>query len=215
MLKKCCQKIVAKNVNCDFLIAFIHFHFLDKCAGDKCLPNGILSRGSFLQSENGENNFTLQENGDLVIKCNGQVIWASSTWQLFPTNRIEGLYFSPGGNVMLYKEDKSLRWRTKTNYKYPTEFKIENNGNLVLYIQSGSIVWQTDTRCKYSDYSTNRRGVSDDDDEHYNDEEEFDDDDNDYEHNYDEEEFDDDEDFNDSEERAARNRGRRPRRQGH
>ena len=118
---------------------------------------------------------------------------------------------------MLYKEDKSLRWRTKTNYKYPTEFKIENNGNLVLYSQSGSIVQQSDTRCKYSDYSTNRRGVSDDDyneeedfdddDEHYSYEEEFDDDDELY--NY-EEEFDDDQDFDDPEEQADRSRGRRP-----
>ena len=107
---------------------------------------------------------------------------------------------------MLYKEDKPLRWPTKTNYKYPTEFKIENNGNLVLYSQSGSIVWLSDTRCKHTDYSTNRRGVSDDDvDEE---EEEFD---NDYEHCSYEEEFDDDEDFDDSEEQADRSRGRRPR----
>ena len=142
----------------------------------------------------------------MVIKCKGQVIWASSTWQLFPKNRIEGLYFSPGGNVILYKEDKSLRWPTKTNCKYPTEFKIENNGNLVLYSQSGSIVWQSDTRCKHTDYSTNRCGVSDDDvDEE---EEEFD---NDYEHYSYGEEFDDDEDFDDSEEQADCSRGRRPR----
>ena len=142
----------------------------------------------------------------MVIKCKGQIIWASSTWQQFPTNRIEGLYFSPGGNVMLYKEDKLLRWRTKTNYKYPTEFKIENNGNLVLYSQSGSIVWQSDTRRERTDYSTNRRGVSDDDvDEE---EEEFDDDD---EHYNCEEEFDDDKDFDVSEEQGDRSRGRRPR----
>ena len=107
---------------------------------------------------------------------------------------------------MLYKEDKSLRWPTKRNYKYPTEFEIENNGNLVLYSQSGSIVLQSDTRCKHTDYSTNRRGVSDDDvDEE---EEEFD---NDYEHYSYEEEFDDDEDFDDSEEQADRSRGGRPR----
>ena len=178
-------------------------------------------KGSFLQSENGENNFTLQEIGDLVIKCKGQVIWASSTWQLFPTNRIQGLYFSPGGNVMLYKEDKSLRWPTKTDYKYPTEFKIINNGNLVLYSQSGSIVWQSDTRYKYSDYSTIRRVVSDDDDddgeevyddddEHHNYEEDFDDDDDDELYNY-EEEFDDDQVFDDSEEQADRSKERRPR----
>ena len=143
----------------------------------------------------------------MVIKCKGQVIWASSTWQLFLTNGIEGLYVSPGGNVMLYREDKSLRWRTKTNYKYPTEFKIENNGNLVLYSQSGSIVWQSDTRCKHSDYSTNRRGVSDDDDDNVE-EEELDDD---YEHYSYEEEFDEDEDFDDSVEQAGRSRGKRPR----
>ena len=101
-----------------------------------------------MQSENGENKFTLQENGDLVITCKGLVIWASSTWQLNLTNRVEGLYFSSEGNVMLYKEDKSLVWRTKTNYKYPTEIKIENNGNLILYGQSGSIVWQSNTRCQ-------------------------------------------------------------------
>ena len=191
------------------MIAFIYFHFLDKCAGDRCLPNGILSRGSVLQSENGENNFTLHQNGDLVIKCKAQVIWASSTWQLFPTNRIQGLYFSPGGNVMLYKEDKSLRWPTKTDYKYPTEFKIINNGNLVLYSQSGSIVWQSDTRCKHSDYSTNRRGVSDDDDDDNVEEEEQLDDD--YEHYNYEEGFDEDEDFDDSVEQAGRSRGRTPR----
>ena len=198
------------------MVAFIYFHFLDKCAGDKCLSNGILSRGSLLQSQNGENNFTLEENGDLVIKCKGLVIWASSTWQLFPTNRIQGLYFSPGVNVMLYKEDKSLRWWTKTDYKYPTEFKIENDGNLVLYSLSGSVVWQLDTRCKYSDYSTIRLVVSDDDeeevfdddDEHHNYEEEFDDDDEPY--NY-EEEFDDDQVLDDSEEQADCSRGRRPR----
>ena len=107
---------------------------------------------------------------------------------------------------MLYKEDKSVRWRTKTNYKYPTEFKIENNGDLVLYSQSGSVVWQSDTRCKHSDYSTNRRGVSDDDDEEEV-EEEFDEDDENY--NY-KEEF-DDKDFDDSEEQTDRSRGRRPR----
>ena len=210
IISKNCKYVFKKNcTNCHFLIAFIHFRFLDKCAGDKCLPNGIISRGSFLQSENGENNFTLQENGDLVIKCKGQVIWASSTWQLFLTNGIEGLYVSPGGNVMLYREDKSLRWRTKTNYKYPTEFKIENNGNLVLYSQSGSIVWQSNTRCKHSDYSTNRRGVSDDDDDdNVEEEEELDDD---YEHYSYEEGFDEDEDFNDSVEQAGRSRGRRPR----
>ena len=100
-----------------------------------------------MQSENGENKFTLQENGDLVITCKGLVIWASSTWQLSLTNGVEGLYFSAEGNVMLYKEDKSLVWRTKTNYKYPTELKIENIGNLILYDQSGSMVWQSNTRC--------------------------------------------------------------------
>ena len=119
-----------------------------KCANNKCLPNGILKRGSFLQSENNENKFTLQENGDLVITCKGLVIWASSTWQVFPTNRIEGLYFSPEGNVMLYKEDKSLVWRTKTNFKSPKELIIENDGNLVLYGDSKSKVWESDTRCK-------------------------------------------------------------------
>ena len=80
IISKNCKYVFKKNcTNCHFLIAFIHFRFLDKCAGDKCLPNGIISRGGFLQSENGENNFTLQENDDLVIKCKGQVIWASST----------------------------------------------------------------------------------------------------------------------------------------
>ena len=134
------------NVPKYFLVVLILFSA--NCANDKCLPNGILPRGSFLQSENGENKFTLQENGDLVITCKGLVIWASSTWQLSLTNRVEGLYFSSEGNVMLYKEDKSLVWRTKTNYKYPTEIKIENNGNLILYDQSGSIVWQSNTRCQ-------------------------------------------------------------------
>ena len=132
-----------------------------KCANNKCLPNGILKRGSFLQSENNENKFTLQENGDLVITCKGLVIWASSTWQVFPTNRIEGLYFSPEGNVMLYKEDKSLVWRTKTNFKSPKELIIENDGNLVLYGDSKSKVWESDTRCKstaHCECSTN--GVS-------------------------------------------------------
>ena len=119
-----------------------------KCANNKCLPNGILKRGSSLQSENNENKFILQSNGDLVITCKGLVIWASSTWQVFPTNRIEGLYFSPEGNVMLYKEDKSLVWRTKTNFKSPKELIIENDGNLVLYGDSKSKVWESDTRCK-------------------------------------------------------------------
>ena len=120
-----------------------------------------------MQSENGESNFTLQDNGDLVITCKGQVIWRSFRGQLsleFPINRIEGLYFSPGGNVMLYKEDKSLAWQTKTNYTYATELKIENNSNLILYSQSGSIVWQSDTRCKHS---TNQSGFSDFDDVNY------------------------------------------------
>ena len=143
----------------------------------------------------------------IVIRCKGQVIWASSSWQLFPKSRTEGLYFSPGGNVVLYKKDKSVRWRTKTNYKYPTEFKIENNVNLVLYSQSGPIVWQSDTRCKHSGYSTNRRGVSDDDDKEEV-EEEFDEDDEHYSYKV---EFDDDKDFDDSEEQPDRSRGRRPR----
>ena len=120
-----------------------------------------------MQSENGESNFTLQDNGDLVITCKGQGIWRSFTEQLsleFPINRIEGLYFSLGGNVMLYKEDKSLVWQTKTNYTYATELKIENNGNLTLYSQSGSIVWQSDTRYKHS---TNQSGFSDFDDVNY------------------------------------------------
>ena len=122
--------------------------FLANCADDKCPPYGILLRGSFLQSDNGEKKFTLQENGDLVITCKGLVIWESSTWQLSLTNRVEGLYFSAEGNVMLYKEDKSLVWCTKTNYKYPTDLKIENSGNLILYDQSRSMVWQSNTRCQ-------------------------------------------------------------------
>ena len=64
---------------------------------------------------------------------------------------------------MLYKEDKSLVWRTKTNYKYATEFEIENDGNLILYSQSGSVVWQSDPRCKHSKCDTNSRSSSADD----------------------------------------------------
>ena len=41
---------------------------------------------------------------------------------------------------MLCKEDKSLVRRTKTNYKYAAELKIENNGNLILYRINGMAI---------------------------------------------------------------------------
>ena len=123
---------------------------LEKCSNNKCLLNGILTRGSSLKSENGENMFTLQENGDLVISCKGRVIWASSTWQLCSKNKIEGLYLSTTGNVLLYKQDKSLVWRTKTNFKNAKELVIQDDGNLVLYGDAHSKVWESDTRCKHA-----------------------------------------------------------------
>ena len=94
--------------------------------------------------------FTLQENGDLVISCKGRIIWASSAWQLCPKNKIEGLYLSATGNVLLYKQDKSLVWPTRTNFKNAKELIIQDDGNLVLYGDVQSTVWESDTRCKHA-----------------------------------------------------------------
>ena len=76
----------------------------DNCKNDRCIHNGILKKGNFIQSESRNSKFLLSKTGNLEIWCDSEI--NCSTYA--DDNYINFLYFGDNGIYPLGK-DGSIR----------------------------------------------------------------------------------------------------------
>ena len=87
-----------------------HLHsFLDNCHKDRCIRNGILRKGKYLESRNRRYRFYLRQNGNLVLTCNERPIWISFT----KNDNVDFLHFNKEGTKFILRGkvwDKVKNW---------------------------------------------------------------------------------------------------------
>lgn len=112
-------------------------------SGDK------LYDGQSLRSPNGQYTLTMQDDGNLVEKTQGRVIWAAMTQKAGPGSYA---YMQPDGNFVVYNAAGQWQQGSGTNgrgvptwtQQYPgSTLALQNDGNLVVYTTSGNPVWAT------------------------------------------------------------------------
>ena len=110
-------------------------------------PSETLLLGTDLVSENGKVRLCMQENGNLVILCEGseEPIWTSKT----EGQKINGgLFFQyTDGNLVLYNTDKVPVWATMTQWTEVNQFIIQNDGNFVGKGKYGTVYWESGSKC--------------------------------------------------------------------
>ena len=118
----------------------------DNCKNDRCIHNGILKKGNFIQSESRNSKFLLSKTGNLEIWCDSEI--NCSTYA--DDNYINFLYFGDNGIYPLGK-DGSIRVNdTFNNLKWKADWLLmQNDGNLVIYDDCGERIWHsmTDGKC--------------------------------------------------------------------
>ena len=103
-----------------------------------------LELGSSLTSPNGNYTFRMQQEGDLVLDCNGNSIWSSGT-----NGSVKGLAFQDDSNLVIYSTEGTALWSSRTANTEGTMLQVQDDGNVVLYTDNLTMVWETDTvgRC--------------------------------------------------------------------
>ena len=111
----------------------------------------MLQIGQNLTSSSGFYTFSLQEDGNLEIICDGNKIWESNT----KGKDIDALYIAKGG-LALYDTNKTVAW-TGGAWKRdtgPETIIMQNDGNFVMYDKNGNAQWDLGTigRCPTGTY---------------------------------------------------------------
>ncbi|MGE5453125.1 MAG: hypothetical protein ACM3VZ_14935 [Acidobacteriota bacterium] len=110
---------------------------------DDLLSGQRLNVGESLVSLNDQYRFSLQSDGNLVLRnASGQALWSSGTAGRSGA-RLE--LQSSDGNLVLYSTSGAAIWATATGGLGATRLVMQNDGNLVLYTSSGKAVWATKT----------------------------------------------------------------------
>ena len=106
--------------------------------GQTCTQNGILRKGSYLESRDKIYKLHLRETGNLVLTC-----WNRSIWTSFTSNKaVEFLYFDrEGTSVALRGKDNSSIWKIQTA-ALGKELVLQENGKLVLYDSCNTNIWE-------------------------------------------------------------------------
>jgi hypothetical protein len=105
-------------------------------------PNQVLEIGDSLFSENGQFEFTLQNDGNLVLYriANRHPLWHTQT----NGQDVMKAIMQPDGNFVLYGYHGAL-WASATNGNPGSILVLQDDGNLVVYQQNVAI-WATNTR---------------------------------------------------------------------
>ena len=134
-----------------FVFLFIHFTVFStllaqNCYNDRSIGNAVLQIGQSLTSCSGFYTFSLQEDGNIKIICDGNKIWESNTKR----KDIDALYLAKGG-LTLNETNKTVAstggaWKRDTG---PEAIIMQNDGNLVMYDKNGNAQWDLGTigRC--------------------------------------------------------------------
>ena len=111
-----------------FLLSFPVF------AGNILATSHTLFPGESINSLNGQFQFILQEDGNLVLYHGKKALWTSRT----KGKGGRKLVMQRDGNLVLYGKRTPV-WATNTNGNRGAYLKLQNDGNLVIY----KVVWST------------------------------------------------------------------------
>ncbi|MEO6082388.1 MAG: LysM peptidoglycan-binding domain-containing protein [Umezawaea sp.] len=95
-----------------------------------------LAVGQQIDSENGYV-LALQEDGNLVLKDGGDVVWATGTNGSGATSAT----MQEDGNFAVYTTGGSLVWSSDTSGNPGSRLVLQNDRNLVVYNSGGSSTW--------------------------------------------------------------------------
>ncbi|KAF5964041.1 mannose-specific lectin [Fusarium coicis] len=89
-----------------------------------------LMRDGFLTSDNGKNEFRLQQDGTIAISWEGEVVWENTV----DREDIKGLHLQEDGNFVLYTHDDEAVWASNTcGQGAEVYLDVQDDGNVVLY----------------------------------------------------------------------------------
>ncbi len=111
-------------------------------AADTLSPGQSLTAGQALTSSNGQYKFTMQGDGNLVLRnAAGSAIWDSHTSGLGG----QRLSMQSDGNLVLYTTAGASVWKTGTSGSKAVTLIMQTNANLVMRTAEGVAVWATET----------------------------------------------------------------------
>ncbi|KAF5656754.1 mannose-specific lectin [Fusarium heterosporum] len=102
--------------------------------------------GDSLTSDNGSNEFKMQEDGKICIYWEGECVW-----QAFEEQRddIKGVHLQDDGNFVMYTHDDEAVWASDTHGQGDGVYMaVQDDGNVVLYIgedDDAEAVWASNT----------------------------------------------------------------------
>ena len=112
--------------------------FLDNCENEKCIRNGILRRGKYLESRNKTYKLNLRKNGNLVLTCEERPIWTSFT----SNNNVDFLYLDEEGTSLILRgKNNSTVWRAHSKW-LGKKLILQDDGRLVLYNSCNTSIWE-------------------------------------------------------------------------
>nr|WP_113755901.1 lectin [Brevibacillus laterosporus] len=106
---------------------------------DHLYPGEKLVKGQYLKSSNGEYQFVLQDDGNLVLYGRGRALWASNTNGSATSNVI----MQGDGNLVIYGYPNAI-WHSGTYNNPGARLIVQNDGNVVIYLGQKAI-WATGT----------------------------------------------------------------------
>jgi len=129
-----------------FIAFFLVGTVIAASARDRLNPGETLSPGQHLLSQNRYYTFSLQRDGNLVLRkaesLNSKkkhILWNSGT-----SGPVDRLIMQQDGNLVLY-HGGNAKWSTGTNGNPGAYFIIQNDGNAVVYSKHNKPLWTTNT----------------------------------------------------------------------
>lgn len=115
-------------------------------------PNQMLTPGQFLLSPNGRFRLDLHDDGNLVIKDNGNIIWVADGNQPHSSTLSRKQKGAPwlvvSNSGFLYDPARSRLWIAESthtkdkSYWYHSHMSMQDDGNLVIYDhRTGDLLW--------------------------------------------------------------------------
>ncbi|WP_412738360.1 LamG-like jellyroll fold domain-containing protein [Krasilnikovia sp. MM14-A1259] len=97
-----------------------------------------LNQDQVLQSDNGEYQLWMQNDGNFVLYHEGSAVWSSNTWG----NPGAHVIMQPDGNLVIYRSDGVAIWATNTERTAASRLVLYDNGDLLLLDPSGQVIWR-------------------------------------------------------------------------
>lgn len=116
---------------------------------DSIPQNGVYTSGSYILSRNGQYQFIMQTDGNLVLYDNGHAVWASGQT---PSGVISQLQMQSDANVVCYdvsnRQNPVAYWASgsqRDGSDGPYHIVMQNDRNCVVYNAYNTAIWSTGT----------------------------------------------------------------------